>query len=271
MKTDLQAVIFDWAGTVIDHGSRAPMGVFVEVFKRFGVEISVAEARLPMGLAKWDHIQAIGRQPRVAAAWQQAKGRAFADSDADEIYKVFVPLNREIIGEFADLIPGVAETMAQLRQRGLAVGSTTGYTRDIMERLLPLAAEQGFAPDTMYCTGDTSMGRPAPLMLYRCLVDLGVWPAWQCVKVDDTVPGIQEGCNAACWTVGVTLTGNGVGLDAADLAALSNAERDTLRQKAATPLLEAGAHYLIDSVADLLPVLDTIEQRLQQGERPWHR
>src|SRR5262249_30357138 len=101
----LKAVVFDWAGTIVDHGSRAPMGVFVEVFRRFGVEISVAEARAPMGLPKWQHIQAVGRQPAVAERWQEAHGRGFEDADVDRIYEIFTPLNVEVVPQYADLIP----------------------------------------------------------------------------------------------------------------------------------------------------------------------
>ena len=79
----LQAVVFDWAGTVIDFGSQAPMGAFVVLFARHNVAITMAEARGPMGLPKWHHIQALGQQPRIAAAWQAAHGRAFTDADAE--------------------------------------------------------------------------------------------------------------------------------------------------------------------------------------------
>ena len=139
----LQAVVFDWAGTIVDHGSRAPMGVFVEVFRRFGVEISIAEARAPMGLPKWQHIQAVGQQPAVAARWQAAHGRPFGNADVDQIYAVFTPLNAEVVPQFADFIPGALDMVAILRDRGLKIGSTTGYNRPIMEVLAPIAAAGG--------------------------------------------------------------------------------------------------------------------------------
>src|ERR1700693_6390833 len=64
----VKAVIFDWAGTVIDYGSLAPMGAFVETFAEFGVEIGIDEARGPMGMAKRPHIAALTELPRVAEA-----------------------------------------------------------------------------------------------------------------------------------------------------------------------------------------------------------
>ena len=142
--TGLAAVVFDWAGTVIDFGSLAPMGAFVWLFKRHGVPITIDEARVPMGLPKWDHIRALGRQPRIAAAWLDRKGRPFDDRDVDALYEEFTPMNAAAVREHAELIPGVAEVIRALRARGIRVGSTTGYNRPIMEVLAPLAAGPRF-------------------------------------------------------------------------------------------------------------------------------
>lgn len=260
----LKAVVFDWAGTVIDFGSRAPMGVFVEVFRSFGVEITVDEARVPMGLPKLAHIEALGALPRVAEAWQAAHGRAFSSEDALRIYDVFVPINRRVVSDpdYATLIPGVAETMRALRAGGLKIGSTTGYTRDILSEILETAARQGFAPDNTVCAGDLPAGRPTPLMMYKCFLDLAVWPAGSVVKVDDTAPGIAEGRAAGTWTVGVAVTGNAFGMSEAEAGALAPADFAARRDAARETLREAGADYVIDGVAELVPVLNAIEARL---------
>src|SRR5262245_9522299 len=264
----LKAVVFDWAGTTIDYGSRAPMGAFVEVFSQFKVELSVDEARRPMGLPKWDHIKALVSHPDIAARWQRAHGKPPTDADVDRIYEVFVPLNTRIVTDYADLIPGTAETVASLRERGLKIGSTTGYTREIMEPLLPLARAQGYVPDNLVCAGDLAAGRPTPLMMYKCFVDLGVWPAHAVVKVDDTVPGIAEGLAAGCWTVGVAMSGNALGLSLEQVNTLSEIDRSKRRTEAMRELVLGGAHYVVDTIADLPPVLDVIEGRLARGERP---
>ena len=88
------------------------------------------------------------------------------------------------------------------------------------------------------------------------------------VKVDDTGVGIEEGLNAGCWTVGVAISGNAVGLSLAEWQALDAGEQGALRAKATQQLLNAGAHYVVDSVAQLLPVIDAIEARMRAGERP---
>src|SRR5689334_6166202 len=164
---NVQAVVLDWAGTVLDHGSRAPMGAFVEAFAHFGVTISIADARGPMGMAKRDHIRLVGTAPAIAAAWRAKHGRDFDDAAIDAIFNVFEPLNVAAVEAHSALIPGAKAAIDWCAARGIRIGSTTGYTRPIMERLAPLAAAQGFAPEVMVCAGDLAAGRPAPLQMWH--------------------------------------------------------------------------------------------------------
>ncbi len=264
----VRAVIFDWAGTVVDHGSLAPMGAFVDAFAAFGVPLTVADARGPMGMAKRPHVEALLALPHVRQAWTARHGRPPDGRDVDAVYADFLPRTVAAAADHARVIPGVADVVGALRGAGLRIGSTTGYTREIMAAITPAAAREGFGPDSLVCTGDTPEGRPTPFMIYRSLLDLGVWPAWAAVKVDDTEVGIAEGLNAGTWTVGVAVTGNLFGLSLEDTEALSAAEFDRRRADAADRLTAAGAHYVVDGVADLLPVVHAIEGRLARGERP---
>ncbi|MDR3096568.1 MAG: phosphonoacetaldehyde hydrolase [Paraburkholderia sp.] len=264
----VKAVIFDWAGTVVDYGSRAPMGAFVETFEEFGVPITIEEARGPMGMAKRPHIAALMALPRVAKAWEARHGHAPGEADIDAVYDVFVPKNVAVAAQYSDVIPGVAAVTAQLRADGVRIGSTTGYTREIIDQIVPGAAEQGFAADSIVCTGDTPEGRPSPYMIYRTLPQLGVWRAREAIKVDDTEVGIEEGINGGTWTVGVAVSGNAFGMTEDEVRALSPQDFTARREAAAQRLRAAGAHYVIDSVADLLPVVTEIETRLARGERP---
>ncbi|HKA42213.1 MAG TPA: phosphonoacetaldehyde hydrolase [Burkholderiales bacterium] len=261
----LAAVVFDWAGTVVDFGSLAPMGAFVELFRNWGIELSVAEARVPMGLPKRDHIVALARLPRVDAAWQARHGAPFSESDADRALALFEPMSARAAAERSQLVPGVLETVAELRRRGMKIGTTTGYTRTIMREVIARAAAEGFRPDTVVCCDDVPQGRPTPLGMYRCFLDLAVWPARAVVKIDDTAPGIAEGLAAGCWTVGVTASGNAMGLTRDEFNALEPAERDRRLSAARSSLRRAGAHFVIETVADLVPVLDRIEAELEHG------
>ena len=268
MTFPIKAVVLDWAGTMTDHGCRAPVVALQRVFEQAGVPLFEAEARADMGRAKRDHIRAILAVDRVRDAWQDAHGAAPSEDDVARLHVAVEPLMRDAAKDCAALIPGAAGLAARLREAGVKIASCTGYTRPMMADILPLAAEQGYTPDLVVCSGETIEGRPSPLMLWKALVELGVWPASACVKVDDATVGISEGRNAGAWTVGLAASGNGVGLDHAALLALPNDERRQRIDAAAADLRTAGADYVIDSVADLWPVLETIAHRIAAGERP---
>lgn len=265
----LQAVILDWAGTVVDFGSFAPTQVLIDAFAGFDIEVTMEEARVPMGLAKWDHIQALGRLPTVAARWQARFGRAMQTEDVDALYARFMPLQLERVGQYSALIPGALECIAQLRSHGLKIGTCSGYPRQVMDRLLPIADAAGYQPDCTVAADDLPAGgRPGPWMALENVVRLGISDVAACVKVDDTVPGIAEGLAAGMWTVGLSASGNEVGLTHAQWQALSEGERKARRLPAAEKLYQAGAHYVIDSIAELPAVIARIEERLAAGERP---
>ena len=268
MTSALKAVIFDWAGTVVDFGCVAPIEALVAAFAAEGVPVTAADARRDMGRAKLDHVWALLQFPPVAARWTATRGAAPTLADRDRIYEAVVPLMEAAATRHAVLIPGAAELVADLRRRGVKIGSGTGYTREMMSGILPRAAEQGYAPDVVVCAGETPSGRPAPLMAWKAMVELDVWPAGACVKVDDAEVGIEEGRLAGCWTVGLSASGNGVGLSLADFQALAPDDRAARVARAAASLTAAGAHYVADSVADLPPVLDDIARRITAGERP---
>jgi phosphonoacetaldehyde hydrolase len=264
----LRAVILDWAGTTQDYGSLAPVGAFTEVFARFGVPITTAQARGPMGIYKLDHIRAIAAIPEVAAQWQRVHGFACTEDDVQAMYVDLVPIQEAVLPRFCALIPGTTEAVAEIRARGYKVGSTTGYPRSVGDIAARRALEQGYEPDVMVCADEVPAGRPEPWMLLRAMEKLRVFPPSCVVKVGDTEADIAEGLNAGTWTVGVTRTGNYVGLDRDEMAALPSAERRLLVVNAADILRRAGAHYLIGSIGELPPVLDAIEIGLALGERP---
>jgi phosphonoacetaldehyde hydrolase len=254
-------VIFDWAGTMVDFGCMAPIEALVEAFARHGVALDEAAARRDMGKAKADHVRALLAYPEVAAAWTAATGAAPNERDVAALMDDLGPLMRDAAAQASELIPGAAETVAALRAAGLKVASSTGYTREMMAPVLIRAAAQGYAPDHLVCSGETPQGRPSPLMIYRACADLGVWPLSRVVKVDDSETGIEEGVNAGCFTIGVSASGNAIGLSREALEALAPDERARRVADAAARLKAAGADLVIESVADLISALGVMPAR----------
>jgi phosphonoacetaldehyde hydrolase len=89
-----------------------------------------------------------------------------------------------------------------------------------------------------------------------------------CVKIDDTIPGVEEGLNAGMWTVGLAVSGNEVGMLLDEWRALAKADQEAKRGRAYTRMAQCGAHYVVDSIADIMPCIEEIQARIRRGEAP---
>lgn len=264
----IEAVLLDWAGTTLDFGCMAPAVVFVEVYKRKKVPITVEEARAPMGAHKRVHIQRISELDSVRRRWQETHGRPPNDDDVSAMFAEFVPLQLECLSKYSALIPGTLEAIAALRARGIKIGSTTGYLSEMMKINQADAKRQGYVPDATVCAADVPAGRPYPYMCLQNVIKLGVSAVQACVKIDDTVPGIEEGLNAGMWTIGLAVSGNEVGMMLDEWRALPPAEQKIKRDRAYTRMQQCGAHYTVDTIADIMPCIDDIQARIRRGEAP---
>lgn len=256
----IQAVIFDWAGTTVDFGSCGPVSAIQAAFGEFGIVLSESDARKPMGLLKRDHVVAVLAFPHVAASWEEQHAAAPTDQDVERVYQRFVALQASALLDHAELLPEVLPAVEQLRSRGIRIGSTTGYTRAMLDPVARAAAGQGYQPDVSLTPDEVGgAGRPAPFMILENLVRLRVWPPTSVVKVGDTPVDMQEGRNAGVWTVGVAATGNGVGCGWNEFQQMTSSEQGNRIDAARKSLYEGGAHFVIDTLNGLAEVIQEIE------------
>jgi len=268
-KPAVQAAIFDWAGTLVDFGSLAPTQIFVEVFAQFGIQISLEQARGPMGLSKWQHISALLAEPAIQQQWQDKMGHPSTDADIDAMYRRFMPLQLTRVGDYSAPIAGAPEVLTWLRNAGIKIGSCSGYPREVLNVVLANAIPAGVSPDYAVAGDELPAGgRPGPYMALANVLALAVSDVRQCIKIDDTTPGIEEGRNAGMWCVGVTVSGNEVGYSLAEMAGATSEQIARRKAIASERLLGAGAHYVIDSVADLPEIVMAIDARIKAGETP---
>ena len=264
----LQAAILDWAGTVVDFGSFAPTQIFVEAFAEFDIQVSIEEARGPMGMGKWDHIRTLCDQPQITERYTNVFGRAPTDEDVTAIYQRFMPLQIEKIAEHSALIPGALETIAKLREQGIKIGSCSGYPAQVMAKVVELAATNGYVADHVVATDEVPNGRPWPAQALANVIALGIDDVGACVKIDDTVPGILEGRRAGMWTVALVCSGNALGLTHEQYKALDPATLASERTRIHALFAGSRPHYLIDTISDLPEVIADINKRLANGEMP---
>ncbi|HTY51229.1 MAG TPA: phosphonoacetaldehyde hydrolase [Steroidobacteraceae bacterium] len=257
LKHRFDLVILDWAGTMVDFGCAAPVRALIEAFAAEGVAIDEPAARRDMGKAKIDHVTSLLQDPVVAAAWHARHGRPPDHRDIERLMDALGPLMRAHAARAATLIPGARAAFQALQAAGLRVASSTGYTREMMAPVLARAAEQGYRPEHLVCSGETPAGRPTPLMVYKACAELGVWPLSRVVKVDDAAVGIAEGRNAGAFTVGVA-SGNELALSPEAFEVLAPAARARRFEAAKAALRAAGADLVLDSVAELVPALEQV-------------
>ena len=225
----IQMIVFDWAGTTTDYGGVAPSVVFDRVFQEEGICLTKEEINAPMGMEKKAHIRALLSSLSGGRQWKERYGTSWTEEDAERLYEKFEGILYQMVAEYSVPIPGVVDTVQQLRKQGLKIGSTTGYTSQMMRRL-------------------------------------NVYPPSAVVKVGDTVVDIQEGKNAGAWSIGILTGSNLLGVTQAEYEAMAPDELEQRKQAAAERYLEAGADLVIDSIRELPDAVAEINRRMAEQE-----
>jgi len=252
----IECIIMDWAGTAVDYGCFAPVAAFIESFNAIGTPVTAAETRAHMGLTKVEEIRALFNIDRVRNEFQEKYGRPYAEEDILARYADFQRVLFASLEDYATPIPGVVETISGLRAQGIKIGSTTGYTRAMMDVVLPAAAARGYVVDNCVTPDGLPAGRPAPYMIYKNMTELAV-PSVDCVvKVGDTIADIKEGVNAKVCSVGVVLGSNEMALTEAETKAMPAAELEARIAEVKERMFAAGASYVILSMEELPALIE---------------
>ena len=263
----IEGVILDWAGTTVDYGCFAPVNVFLEIFKDMGVEVTMEEARIPMGMLKRDHIKAMLQMTRIDKMWQEKFGREFNENDVEDLYSKFEPLLMESLSAYTEPLPEVINTMKILRDMGLKIGSTTGYTDSMMAVVTESAKDKGYAPD-LWITPDAtnSFGRPYPYMIFRNIEMLEISATWKTIKVGDTLSDIREGVNAGVWSVGSIIGSSEMALSYEEFTSLSEKDKSDIIQTTRDSFLKAGADFTIETMKELPALIEHINGLIAEGK-----
>lgn len=262
----IQMVVFDWAGTTVDYGSSAPERVFDRVLTEAGIHLTKEEINRPMGMEKKAHIRQLLSCPSGNSQWLKAYGRSWTDEDVEALYQRFESILFQVVAEYSQPLPGVVETVDALRKQGLKIGSTTGYTSEIMTQVIPGAKKLGYEADCVVTPDVTGAGRPTPFMLFECMRRLEVYPPAAVVKVGDTVVDMLEGKNAGAWSIGILTGSNLLGLDAEEYDSMDPQELAKRKRETTEIYYQAGADLVIDTMADLPAAIEMLNCRMARKE-----
>jgi phosphonoacetaldehyde hydrolase len=264
----VKAVILDWDGTIVDHGSCASALTIIELFRQHGVQVGMPQVRATTGISPRAQLEAITDMDQVALQWEQIHGFYPTQRDIFSLYRKLIPLLATCLSDFSQPVSGALDAIKTLRNAGLLIATTSCHTSEMMRILAADAVKQGFEPDVSVCSDHVPVARPHPWMCLKAAMDLKLYPMEAIVKVGDTLPDIEEGLNAGMWTIAVARSGNEVGLTEDELDQLTEDDRNTRIIRAREKLSRGGAHYVADSLDDVPQITEEINRRLADGERP---
>ena len=263
-SNQIQMVVFDWAGTTVDYASSAPSTVFDRVFTSVGIKLTKEEINRPMGMEKKAHIRELLSSESGNRQWLAVHQRPWTEDDVENLYQTFEKTLYQIVAEYSEPLPCVVEAVAKLRKKGLKIGSTTGYTSQMMEQVIPAAKAKGYEADCVITPDITHASRPTPFMLFECMRRLNVYPPCTVVKVGDTVVDMQEGKNAGAWSIGILNGSNLLGLSQEEYNAMDAEELKQRKLKTTEMYRQAGADLVIDSIWDLPPAIEELNHRMKR-------
>ena len=265
-QNQIKLAVFDWAGTTVDYGSSAPAVVFERTFAAKSIRFTRPEINAFMGMEKKGHIRSLLATESGSSQFRRVFGRDWTENDVEDFYQAFEANLFDVVAEYSAPISGTVEAVRALRDMGIKIGSTTGYTSQMMERVLPAAEKGGYVPDCVVTPDIAGAARPTPFMLFECMRQLNVYPPKHVVKVGDTTVDMQEGKNAGAFSIGILTGSNLLGLTPEEYAAMPAEELARRKQAATSRYLEAGGDLVIDSIRELPAAIEELNRRLADKE-----
>jgi phosphoglycolate phosphatase len=219
--TRITVACLDMAGTTV-----ADDGIVIAAFRG-----AIDDQRLPD--------QARDRAMRIAHdTMGQSKIVVFREifGDEDTAQRVNTAFEEHYAAAVAagriEPLPGAADTLKQLREAGLKVCLSTGFSPVTRDAILDALGWRDLI-DLALSPADVGRGRPFPDMALTALLRLGGGAVSELAVAGDTPSDIESGLRAGAGVVAGVLTGTGT--------------RASFEQ--------AGAPLILDSIADLVPYL----------------
>ena len=188
---DLQAVIFDLDGTLLD---TAPE--FVVAVNRLRAEHRLA----PLPAAEIAPMVSNGARAMVALALGIVEGGIAEDGEGFEAKRQrFLDIYAADLGGGTQPYPGIRELLAQLAQLGIPWGISTNKPSWLTE---PLVAAMGFEPPpcSIVCPDHVSRPKPDPEPLLLNCAQLGCEPG-SAIYIGDHRRDIEAGRAAGIYTI----------------------------------------------------------------------
>ncbi|MFC6322850.1 phosphonoacetaldehyde hydrolase [Companilactobacillus baiquanensis] len=266
----IKAVVFDWAGTTVDYGSLAPVIAFKAAFSDAGIEINDQEIRRDMGITKWDHIGKLLKMPDIFQQWEKEYNRLPDFQDRRRLYEDFQSSLLFYVKDSTSLKPATLDAFNYLKDQGIRVATTTGYTPEMMQLVKDSAFKLGYQPELVLTSDDVDGdGRPSPRMIQKIMNEFGLSDPKELVKIGDTIVDIEEGKNAGVNTIGIVEGSSLMGLSEKEFNSLFDEEKESIRQRVVNEFAKVNADIIINNLSELpdaIKFLNQSEEKIANGK-----
>lgn len=196
-----ELVIFDFAGTTLRDD-----GVVLAAYRRalvaHGIPFTEEELAARRGASKRAVFRELAGRPTRTPSTDALADRALADFEA--------ALREEYASGEVRPVEGAESAVRWLRERGVKVALSSGFDRGLVDLLVRRLGWEALF-DRVLAAEDAPAGRPAPYLIYRAMMDLGVHDVGRVAVVGDTPLDLAAGANArAGWVIGVLSGAHGV-------------------------------------------------------------
>ena len=194
-------VVLDFAGTTMrDDGT--VLAAYRTALREHQIPFTESELAFRRGASK-------------KAVFRELAARAFPADQVDRIAAEALDtfgsaLRQEYETGDVREIDGARDALSMLKRAGVSLVLTTGFNRELLDLLVGRLNWWDLFEVTL-ASEDVPLGRPAPFMIYRAMIALGVADVRQVAVVGDTPLDLQSGMNAqAGWVIGVLSGAHGV-------------------------------------------------------------
>lgn len=256
----IKLAVFDFSGTTTGSGVISVVEAMITTFKTMGITITEEEARLPMGKHKKVHIGLICEMQSVKDKWHTVHNKYPDNLDVNVLFDHFQPIQLDMIDRYETIIPGTIEALTEIKSMNIDRGSSTGFTREMVNRILEKNKELIDVMPYTCAANEVNKARPYPFMIHKNMEHYGIENPHNVVKIDDTEDGMREGFNAGTWTIGVIDHSSNMGLsynEIIDLKIRFPKEYEEIYQRNKHKMKVAGAQFV---VPDITYVPDTIRK-----------
>jgi len=239
----------------------------------------MTQAREPMGCHKKDHIRYILQNNNIRNKWISQYKYEATENDIENIYNLYTKIQLDILTTYCNPLPETYNTLELLKNIGIWIGTTTGFNREILDKILQIHTRFNNLIDSTITSDEVPVARPSPFMIYKNINKIQqldfdnkyLYKGRCIIKVDDTEVGIEEGINAGVWTIGVSKHSNLMGEYTDNVEEYQKNEPYNYMRAIAdieNRLYNAGANYVIDDISRLPHIITNINEKLELGFNP---